>query len=228
LAREAASQSEWLDIGHLDAWASMLSGLLLVDFGYHGDSDTYDDLANANLIQVIKRRRGLPVALGILWIHAALAAGVPAGGVNFPGHFLVRLGEADSKLLIDVFGGGHVLDAAGLESLLHGVYGRHVRLEPSMLAEMSPREVLLRLQGNIVSRLERGGQRGKALSTLGDMQRIAPRAAHLWLDEARLRQESEDPAGMYAALGHFLSLEPNGVTADRVRLALHELRGRMN
>ena len=34
--------------------------------GYRGDAATYDDLRNANLIDVIDRRKGLPVALGIL------------------------------------------------------------------------------------------------------------------------------------------------------------------
>ena len=35
-------------------------------------------------------RRGLPVALGIIYISAARTLGLQARGVNFPGHFLVR------------------------------------------------------------------------------------------------------------------------------------------
>ena len=59
-----------------------------------GDDQTYDDLENANLISVIDRRRGLPVALSILYIHAARRQGWPVEGSNFPGHFLIRLAAA--------------------------------------------------------------------------------------------------------------------------------------
>ncbi len=77
LARDAvalgARRSDGGDLGGRGGrrWRALLAGR----HGYRGDTETYDDLANANLIRVIERRRGLPVALGILWLHAARAAG---------------------------------------------------------------------------------------------------------------------------------------------------------
>ena len=44
-----------------------------------------------NLIQVIERRRGIPVTLGILWLHCTRVIGWPAHGLDFPGHFLLAL-----------------------------------------------------------------------------------------------------------------------------------------
>ena len=82
LARAAAALAETIDAENLAARAVGLSGLLGGRFGYRGDEQTYDDLANANLIRVIERRRGLPVALGILWLHTAQAAGWEAHGVG--------------------------------------------------------------------------------------------------------------------------------------------------
>src|SRR4051794_7831033 len=65
LAREAVQLAASLPG---DDFAARREGLAEIISGRHGDSgdtENYDDLANANLIQVIERRRGLPVALGI-------------------------------------------------------------------------------------------------------------------------------------------------------------------
>src|SRR3546814_8702530 len=53
--------------------AIALAGVLLAEFGYHGDTESYDDPQNADLVRVIDRRMGLPVSLGVLYIHAARA-----------------------------------------------------------------------------------------------------------------------------------------------------------
>lgn len=73
--------------------ARALGGLLVGRYGYDGDRLGYDDPQNADFMAVIDRRRGLPVALGILYLHAARAAGFRATGLNTPGHFLLRKSE---------------------------------------------------------------------------------------------------------------------------------------
>ena len=45
-----------------DAMAAVLAG----EFGFAGDAEKYDDPANADLISVLDRRRGLPMSLAIL------------------------------------------------------------------------------------------------------------------------------------------------------------------
>src|SRR5437667_193203 len=55
--------------------AGALNEIILLKYGYTGDALTYDDLQNANLMRVVDRRKGLPVALGILYMHAARAQG---------------------------------------------------------------------------------------------------------------------------------------------------------
>src|SRR5947209_659742 len=70
-----------------DALASVIAGR----FGYEGDRSQYDDPDNADLMSVIERRRGLPVALGILYLHAARANRIEASGLFAPGHFLLRI-----------------------------------------------------------------------------------------------------------------------------------------
>ena len=74
-----------------EAKAAALTAVIAGAEGYCGDDETYDDLQNANLISVIDRRRGLPVALGIIYLQVARAQGWQATGLAFPGHFLISI-----------------------------------------------------------------------------------------------------------------------------------------
>jgi len=138
---EAATLDSKADKGDLEARRLILAEALHGRFGYQGDSETYDDMANANLIRVVERRRGLPVALGILWLHAADAAGWAAYGVDFPGHFLLALEGPRGKLILDVFAGGKVLEAQDLRALIKRVEGEKAELRPGVLRPMTRREV---------------------------------------------------------------------------------------
>jgi len=74
-----------------EALAELLSSILAGRFSYDGDSENYDDPKNASLMHVIDRRKGLPVTLGILYLHVGQALGLDICGLNFPGHFVLRL-----------------------------------------------------------------------------------------------------------------------------------------
>jgi regulator of sirC expression with transglutaminase-like and TPR domain len=107
--------------------ATALSKALAGAFGYQGDRVTYDDLQNANLMRVIDRRKGLPVALAILYIHAARSQGWAIEGVNFPGHFVVRLHNAGKAVILDPFAGGEACTTADLRRKLKAAAGAEAR-----------------------------------------------------------------------------------------------------
>src|ERR1700730_16183354 len=142
--------------GDLDARATALNEIILLKHGYSGDELTYDDLQNANLMRVIDRRKGLPVALGILYLDAARSQGWDAVGLGFPGHFLIRLSDGGGRVILDPFHGGRVLDAVALRELLKAIAGQEVELAPEHYAPVADRDVLLRLQNNLKSRLIQG------------------------------------------------------------------------
>src|SRR4051812_27708691 len=90
--------------------AHALSAVLAGHYGYEGERGDYDDPDNADLISVIARKRGLPVTLGILYIHAARTSKMEAQGLFAPGHFLMRVAVRGSEAIIDPFNSGAVLD----------------------------------------------------------------------------------------------------------------------
>ena len=131
LTRDTAAAADGLDAeDSLEARAAALRRVLVERYGYEGDAATYDDLQNANLMRVIDRRRGLPVALGILFLHAARAQGWQAAALNFPGHFLIRLELHGERLILDPFHQGRICETRDLRDLLKFALGPEVELGP--------------------------------------------------------------------------------------------------
>jgi regulator of sirC expression with transglutaminase-like and TPR domain len=228
LARAASSLADTIDDSDLAARAVGLSGMLGGRFGYRGDDQTYDDLVNANLIRVTERRRGLPVALGVLWLHAAHAAGWVAYGVDFPAHFLVAMPGAGGQSVLDVFHGGTPLTSKDLRALLKKVEGESAELRPGLLRPMSSRRVLLRLQNNILTRRLMANDPEGAVVCAEDMLRIAPDHASLWQQAALLNQKLDRIAAALRCFDRFLALVPDGEAAREARAIAATLRGRLN
>jgi regulator of sirC expression with transglutaminase-like and TPR domain len=212
----------------LETRAAILTRAVAGRHGYHGDDLSYDDLANANLIRVTERRQGMPVALGVVWLHACRAVGWPAHGVDFPGHFLIALAGRGGQIVLDVFNGGTAMHAPELRALIKRVEGQKAELRPGVLQPLSTRGVLLRLQNNIKSRRLQAGNVTGSLACVLDMLRIAPDRASLWREAAILHQRLDQVAAAVRCLDRFLVLVPDGEVADRVRAAAETLRGRLN
>ncbi len=228
LARDAVEAAGALGVGDLALRAELLSSLIADRHHYRGDTETYDDPANANLIRVIERRRGLPVALGILWLHVARAAGWAAHGVDFPGHFLIALEGRGGKITLDVFDAGRRLEARDLRALIKRVEGEKAELRPGLMQPMSTRNVLLRLQNNILGRRAAGDDMPGALACCEDMLRIAPDHADLWRRAAVLNQRLDQVAAALSCFERCLELVPQGEAAARIRSVIDDLRMRLN
>lgn len=231
LAQEAvaaAGADAEADAGDAERRREALAGIIHGRLGFAGDAETYDDLANANLIRVVERRRGLPVALGILWLHAAEAAGWAAHGVDFPGHFLVAVEGVRSQALVDVFSGGTGLQAPDLRLLLKRMEGERAELRPGLLRLIGKRGVLLRLQNNIKLRRLRAGDLPGALACTEDMLRLSPDHAILWREAGLMNQRLERIAAALTCFDRSLELEPVGEAANRIRAMAEELRHRLH
>ena len=106
----AAAKAEAAFARSPDLAARGLSDLLQGRYGYGGDQLRFDSPDNADMISVIVNRRGLPVALGILYIHAARAAGAKAFGLSAPHHFLLMIQAGGGETVIDPFNGGKTIE----------------------------------------------------------------------------------------------------------------------
>ncbi|MFJ9754021.1 tetratricopeptide repeat protein [Streptomyces sp. NPDC101149] len=129
------------------SWASALAGLLGERYGFHGAPADYERLQSSLLHEVLRRRRGLPILLSVVWIEVARRAGAPVYGVALPGHFVVGFGPVADQVLADPFDGGRVLSDDDAGMLVAGATG--APLEPSMLTPADPLQVVLRVLNNV-------------------------------------------------------------------------------
>ncbi|MGC0375059.1 regulator of sirC expression with transglutaminase-like and TPR domain [Streptomyces sp. SAI-229] len=129
------------------AWARALRELLGERYGFHGVPDDYQRLESSLLHEVVRRRRGLPILLSVVWMEVARRAGAPVYGVALPGHFVVGFGEAEGQVLADPFDGGRVLTGPDAELLVTGTTG--APLDASMLTPAGTLDVVLRILNNV-------------------------------------------------------------------------------
>ena len=223
-----SAKKEIRSIHHVEDAARALSALMAGRFGYDGDRLTYESPKNADMIAVIDRRRGLPVTLGILYIHAARAAGLEACGVGSPGHFLLRIARESSKALIDPFNGGTVITHERLgQPPLMGVANPDDLLQ--VTEPVSDADVLLRLQNNLKQRALSAGDLSRALEISKRTVLIGPRKPEPWLDLARLNESAGSLGDASRAYEACLTLlKPGSTLHNEAALGLLGLKRRLH
>jgi regulator of sirC expression with transglutaminase-like and TPR domain len=208
-----------------------LADVIASAYGYRGDSETYDDLQNADFAKVIERRKGLPVALSILYLHAARAQGWDSEGLAFPGHFLIRVEIDGARHVLDPFNDGLVCDAAQMRAVLQRVLGPQADLSPEHFDPVSDRDVLLRLENNVRLRLAKREDWAGSSRSLDRMLAIAPDRAELLFESGQINARLDKRRAAIAAFERFLATETAQADRElrhRASSLLQELRRGLN
>jgi regulator of sirC expression with transglutaminase-like and TPR domain len=170
----------------------------LRDRGFRGDDEDYDDPRNSFLDQVLRRRRGLPIALATLTLAVARRVGHPMAGVGMPGHFVVADLSGREPLHLDPFDGWRALSAADLARIVHDVTG--LALRPEFLAPVTARAILARTLTNLRSSYLRRRRLEDALWTVELGLVVAPGDAEL----------SRERMALLAGVGRYAEAEEAG------------------
>ena len=204
----------------------VLEELLRVVFekqGYKGNREAYYDPRNSFLNDVIDRRKGIPLTLGIVLLEVGWRLGLPLEGVNFPHHFLVRYSGDVVQMLIDPFESGRVRFQDEAQAFLDRVYGGMVRVRSSYLEAASKRDMLVRLLTNLKSLYSNVGDNARAVAAVERILLLRPDRHHehreLGLLFARLGRAEEAAQHLQT----FLDRQPGSPEAPRVRAILRDL-----
>jgi regulator of sirC expression with transglutaminase-like and TPR domain len=129
--------------------------------GFCGNRERYDDPRNSFLNEVLDRRTGIPISLAIVYIEVARRAGLRVAGVNFPGHFLMRVpvvrpGDdlttpriGDGSLIVDPFHAGAILSEADCRELLRLHVGDDAAFDPTLLEPATRHQIVVRMLVNL-------------------------------------------------------------------------------
>ena len=205
--------------------ARLLADVVVHGEAMTGDAQDYDNPANADFLMLLRRRRGLPVTLSILYVALARRIGWAADAIGVPGHVLVRVGgEADGQLL-DPFDDGALVDTTQLAAIVARTLGANATVEREHLAAMSNRAVLVRLLSNQASRARRGGDVARALVLHERMTAFAPDFSGLWWERARLEQLLGKVAEARASLAAMAETTHDAAVRTRIKAAMAALAG---
>jgi|SRR5215217_1286552 len=198
------------------------------DLGLQGDLFTYDHQDNADVIAVSQRRKGIPVSLGVFYLHAARRCGLDVRGVDFPGHFLLRIETVEGPLALDPFSEGRVVLPSELSrrALRTGLTPDVAAKLDVLMTPASDRAVLIRLQNNIFARAQAAKDWPRAERSALRRALLDPTDHRPWLDVASAREGQGALAGALQALGQAQLLD--GGAAIAARAARERVRLRLN
>jgi regulator of sirC expression with transglutaminase-like and TPR domain len=222
LAREAARQVPAR--GALAVRIDALLAYLRDDAGFRGNQVHYDDPRNSYLNEVLARRTGIPITLAIVHAEVAARIGLALQGVSFPGHFLLRTPE-EPPLVVDAFHGRR-LDERECAARLRQALGDDAVFDPERLAPASPRDVVVRMLGNLKQGHATRGEWVRALDCVERILLVTPAAPSELRDRGLLWEQLECFGPALGDLEHFLALAPGAPEAGAIRARVEALRPR--
>jgi regulator of sirC expression with transglutaminase-like and TPR domain len=211
-----------------------LNQFLYGDLGFRGNAEDYYDPRNSYLNEVLDRRTGIPITLGIVYMELGRRVGLPLEGVSFPGHFLVRLRLRSGTLVLDPFAGGVPQSEPELRKRLArvvperaagGVPLAELPLE-QFLEPASKRQILARVLRNLKGIYREADKPERMLEVLNRMLVVAPEASADLRDRGYVYQKLECWRPALKDLTDYLEREPDAPDIDDVRASLVELSAR--
>ena len=215
-----------------EQWVRALERLLGEEHGFAGAPADYQRLDSSLLHSVLRRRRGLPILLSVVWLEVARRAGAPVYGVALPGHFVVGFGDPSGAFtLADPFNGGKPLTPEETEVLVAGATGGRAHVSDAALHPAGPLETVLRVLNNIRAWSSDRPEQSWVRLWAVELSLLLPHhPGRLRLERAQLlvergdfvagAREMEEYADVVAAM------EPNA--AENIRRGARAARARLN
>lgn len=120
--------------------------------GFDGARTDYPNPSNSLLDQVVRRRTGLPITLGVVYLAVAQRVGISLEGVGLPAHFVLRHPDVADRPYLDPFNRARLLNEDECAEI---VQAHGFTMGPQHLAAVSPQEIAARICRNLILAYQR-------------------------------------------------------------------------
>ena len=207
-----------------DARARALAAFLFQDEGFTGNTADYGSPANSYLNAVLDDRRGLPIALSVLYVAIGQRCQLPVYGVGMPGHFVAACSTPAGPLFIDPFNAGAEISPADCARLVQNISAQKLEFEAAWLNESSAEDTLARMLNNLRQAYVNRREWSLALKAVDQLQILHPaRAAH-WRTRGFIHLQAGELGAALRALEQFLRRASGAADVQVIRSACNQIR----
>jgi regulator of sirC expression with transglutaminase-like and TPR domain len=178
----------------------ILNRFFYMELGFAGNVNDYYAPDNSYLNAVLKTRKGLPITLAIIWLELATSIGIKASGINFPGHFLIKIALPQGQVIMDPLD-AKSLSGSELASRLEPFH-KNLGLEGDFevpfglyLQDATHRDVVTRLLRNLKEIYRSDTDWDRMVCVQNRLITLMPEAWHEYRDRglalAKLRRKTE-------------------------------------
>jgi regulator of sirC expression with transglutaminase-like and TPR domain len=207
----------------------VLNQFFFHDLGFGGNVNHYHDPDNSHLNVVLRTRRGIPITLAVLWLELAQGVGLSARGINFPGHFMVKVNLPRGQVVIDPFN-GQSLSREELAERLEPYKRRNGLVDEFdvpvglYLQSAQPRDILARMLRNLKEIHSSHEDWSRLTAVLDRLVVLLPEAHAEYRDRGLAWAERGETRRAVSDLEHYLAHAGDALDADAIGERLAELR----
>jgi regulator of sirC expression with transglutaminase-like and TPR domain len=202
-----------------------LHDVIMLDQGYSVvTGDMIDPMIHADLVEVVKSRKGVPIIICALFAGVARSLGWDLQGLDLGGHFIGRMDYGSERMMFDPAQGCRLLQAHDLREILKKRIGDKTELSSTFYEPVSVRSWVMKVQNLIKLHQIRMEDYQDALKTVEALRVFAPHEYRLLFDAgilyARLKQR--EPA--IFALEHYVDKTPDPRSRQEALFLLSEIK----
>lgn len=191
---------------------------------FRGNEADYYDPRNSYLNCVLERRLGIPISLSVVWIEVGRRLKWSVAGVALPGHFLVRIDDAERFVVADPFRDGRALSLEDCHKLVHEQFDGKVKFASEMLQPVDTRAILTRMLNNLRAIYLSGNDWPRLDQVLLRLAAVDPRDCEHLHELAAIRYQLGDLRGAYHHLAACLQRRPSGADNHKILEKLAQIQ----
>jgi regulator of sirC expression with transglutaminase-like and TPR domain len=201
-----------------------LKHVLSDSYGYKGIDDENSEFVFSDILDVIDNRKGSPLSLCLLYMHAGRALKWDISVMRIPGHNVLSMDKDGRRVIFDPSEACKILQASDLRAHVKKALGEDAELSADYYEPTGNRELLIRFQ-NVIKfhRIEMEDYEG-ALNIVQGLRIVDPREYRLLLDAGVLLARSNRPKEAIDALENYIEVAPDREDREDAALLLQHIR----